>query len=353
MPAPVVTTTCGLTSRTTRQATRDVAEQVLDAPVRWPVREEDPLVGEQRTSVALVERHPRSAESLPGIAEGHELEQVTAHEQTSSTSARFEGSRTHEIQCRPGTRHDHGRKASIGSGNSTSGLPQPHFLRCAPMTGSETRSTRMETSTPADGIAVVVLTHNRVHLLRRCVENVLLRTRDATREIVIWDNASTDGTAEYLETLDDPRIRVVRSEKNLARTVRARVRADDGAVPGRGRRRRRRRARGLGRDASRRIRTAARRSASWPPTSRTTRTTWRRTTATACGRTSTRSRRGERRQAPAQGPTGGGCAITSRELNERVGGFREDPKQSSGSRTRRTSPTSQRLGLRRRRARRP
>ena len=27
------------------------------------------------------------------------------------------------------------------------------------------------------------------------------------------------------------------------------------------------------------------------------------------------------------GPTGGGCAITSRELNERVGGFREDPKQ--------------------------
>jgi GT2 family glycosyltransferase len=28
-----------------------------------------------------------------------------------------------------------------------------------------------------------------------------------------------------------------------------------------------------------------------------------------------------------RGPTGGGCAITSRELNERVGGFREDKKQ--------------------------
>ena len=51
----------------------------------------------------------------------------------------------------------------------------------------------------ADGIAVVVLTHNRVHLLQKCVENVLLRTSEATREIVIWDNASPDGTPEYLE----------------------------------------------------------------------------------------------------------------------------------------------------------
>jgi pyridoxine 5'-phosphate synthase PdxJ len=28
-----------------------------------------------------------------------------------------------------------------------------------------------------------------------------------------------------------------------------------------------------------------------------------------------------------RGPTGGGCAITSRELNQRVGGFREDKKK--------------------------
>jgi glycosyltransferase involved in cell wall biosynthesis len=68
---------------------------------------------------------------------------------------------------------------------------------------------------PDDGIAVVVLTYNRVHLLHECVEKVLLRTSPATREIVIWDNASTDGTAAYLESLDDPRIRVVRSEANI------------------------------------------------------------------------------------------------------------------------------------------
>ena len=74
-----------------------------------------------------------------------------------------------------------------------------------------------------DQIAVVVLTHNRVHLLQKCVENVLLKTSTATREIVIWDNASTDGTADYLQSLVDPRIRVVASEKNIGQNGYARA----------------------------------------------------------------------------------------------------------------------------------
>lgn len=64
-------------------------------------------------------------------------------------------------------------------------------------------------------IAVVVLTHNRLHLLPRCVEEVLLRTSPATTEIVIWDNASDDSTSEYLSGLTEPRIRVVRNDENL------------------------------------------------------------------------------------------------------------------------------------------
>jgi len=77
---------------------------------------------------------------------------------------------------------------------------------------------------PADGgIAIVVLTHDRAHLVSKCVENVLLRTSDATQEIVIWDNASTDGTAEYLATLTDPRIRVIRSEQNVGQNAYARA----------------------------------------------------------------------------------------------------------------------------------
>jgi GT2 family glycosyltransferase len=184
----------------------------------------------------------------------------------------------------------------------------------------------METPTPADGIAVVVLTHNRVHLLRKNVENVLLRTSPATREIVIWNNASTDGTEAYLETLDDPRIRVVHSEKNIGQNAYARafqlttspymVEVDDDVV-----------------DA--------------PPQ-------WDATLLEAFvqlphigflsadleddpydvasrvrhhGRPDAYTLVEENGVRLLKGPTGGGCAITSRELNQRVGGFRQHTKE--------------------------
>jgi GT2 family glycosyltransferase len=177
-----------------------------------------------------------------------------------------------------------------------------------------------------DQIAVVVLTHNRVHLLQKCVENVLLRTSAATREIVIWDNASTDGTADYLESLDDRRIRVVASEKNIGQNGYARafklttapyfIELDDDVV-----------------DA--------------PPA-------WDETMLHAFLRLpdvgflaadleddphdlASRYRHHIRPHEYTlveengvrllRGPAGGGCAMTSRELNERVGGFREDKKQ--------------------------
>ena len=72
---------------------------------------------------------------------------------------------------------------------------------------------------PADSIGIVVLTHGRVHLLRQCVENVLGVTSPATQEIVIWNNASTDGTRAYLDSLDDPRIRVVHHGENIGQNA--------------------------------------------------------------------------------------------------------------------------------------
>jgi GT2 family glycosyltransferase len=72
-------------------------------------------------------------------------------------------------------------------------------------------------------IAVVVLTHNRAHLLERCVADVLLRTSDATKEIIIWDNASDDGTMEYLRGVGDPRIQVVHHSDNIGINAYARA----------------------------------------------------------------------------------------------------------------------------------
>jgi len=65
-------------------------------------------------------------------------------------------------------------------------------------------------------ISIVVLTHNRVELLRRCVDNVLMRTSPRTRQIVVWDNASTDGTRDFLDSLDDERFTIVHHDENLA-----------------------------------------------------------------------------------------------------------------------------------------
>jgi len=91
------------------------------------------------------------------------------------------------------------------------------------MEASTTPEPAGQSTAAAEGsIAVVVLTNNRVHLLRKCVENVLARASDATREIVIWNNGSTDGTRDYLDSLDDPRIKVVHSAENVGQNGYAR-----------------------------------------------------------------------------------------------------------------------------------
>ena len=189
----------------------------------------------------------------------------------------------------------------------------------------------MEASAAATGsddgsIAVVVLTHNRVHLLRKNVENVLLRTSPATSEIVIWNNASTDGTEAFLETLDDPRIVVVNSEKNIGQNAYARafaltrapymVEVDDDVV-----------------DAPPR----------WDETLRDAFVRLPQIGFLAAdleddphdvasqvrhhGRPDAYTLIEENGVRLLKGPTGGGCAITSRELNERAGGFRQHQKE--------------------------
>lgn len=72
-------------------------------------------------------------------------------------------------------------------------------------------------------ISVVVLTYNRAHLLPRCVEDVLLRTSDATTEIIVWNNASDDETREYLDSLESPKIRVVHNDVNIGTNAYARA----------------------------------------------------------------------------------------------------------------------------------
>jgi GT2 family glycosyltransferase len=175
----------------------------------------------------------------------------------------------------------------------------------------------------AGAIAVVVLTHNRLHLLRKCVENVLSRTSPETTEIVIWDNASDDGTAEYLRSLDDPRLRVVVNDKNIGQNGYARafrmtsapfmVELDDDVT-------------NAPQDWDKTLRDAfvqlpqigfLAADLEDDPNDLASRYRYQVHQYTLVVENGVRILRG---------PAGGGCAITSRELNERVGGFRESKK---------------------------
>jgi GT2 family glycosyltransferase len=177
-----------------------------------------------------------------------------------------------------------------------------------------------------DGIAIVVLTHNRLHLVSKCVENVLLRTSEATREIVIWDNASTDGTAEYLATVDDPRFRVMRSEENVGQNGYARafretaapylLELDDDVVDAPA---------GWDKmmlDAYKALPAVGFLAADLEDDPHDEASHVRHHVRpheyTLVEENGVRLLRG---------PAGGGCAMTSRELNERAGGFRENPKE--------------------------
>ena len=63
-------------------------------------------------------------------------------------------------------------------------------------------------------VTVVLATYNRKACLPRAIASVLAQ-EGARFEVIVVDDASTDGTRGYLETLNDPRVRVIVAERNL------------------------------------------------------------------------------------------------------------------------------------------
>lgn len=63
-------------------------------------------------------------------------------------------------------------------------------------------------------VCALVLTRDRRNLLDECLRSLAAQTHPVS-ELVVFDNASSDGTADWLRGLDFPGLRVERSEANL------------------------------------------------------------------------------------------------------------------------------------------
>jgi len=176
-------------------------------------------------------------------------------------------------------------------------------------------------------ISIVIITHNRVHLLSRCVDDVLRRASEKTREVVIWNNASNDGTKDYLDALDDLRFRVVHHPENVGVNAYARafalasqpylIELDDDIIEAPARWDEQLL------EAFLRIPRMGYLSASLADDPRDSQAQYLKYLREERNAYVRREIAGV---TILEGPTGGGCTITSRELYDRIGGFRENPK---------------------------
>jgi glycosyltransferase involved in cell wall biosynthesis len=66
---------------------------------------------------------------------------------------------------------------------------------------------------PQPLVTVIIPTRNRAHLLTRSVNSVLAQTY-RNFELIVVDDASSDGTGAVLAAIADPRLRVLRREQN-------------------------------------------------------------------------------------------------------------------------------------------
>lgn len=65
-------------------------------------------------------------------------------------------------------------------------------------------------------VSIVMPTRNRAHLLRYALQSARAQQGIDSFEIVVSDNCSADGTSDYVSSLGDPRIRLVRPPRSLS-----------------------------------------------------------------------------------------------------------------------------------------
>src|ERR1700726_870183 len=62
-------------------------------------------------------------------------------------------------------------------------------------------------------VSVTIVTYNSGRFIKRCLESVLAQ-RYPNKEIIVIDNASTDGTVDILEQFED-RCQIIYNDENI------------------------------------------------------------------------------------------------------------------------------------------
>jgi len=82
------------------------------------------------------------------------------------------------------------------------------------VTSAAAASPRARSTTIEPTITIAIPVYNREHLVKKALESAL-RQPERDLEVLVVDNASTDGTWEVLSSFPDPRLRLVGNDRNL------------------------------------------------------------------------------------------------------------------------------------------
>ena len=73
-------------------------------------------------------------------------------------------------------------------------------------------------------LSLCMVTYNRLPMIKKCIDSLLPTLKNVNYELLIWDNNSTDGTREFLKSLEsDKNFAVHYSEKNTGTTARGKL----------------------------------------------------------------------------------------------------------------------------------
>lgn len=72
-----------------------------------------------------------------------------------------------------------------------------------------------ESTLDAARFSIILPTFNRLNYIQQGLPSLLKATENVDCEVLVWNNASSDGSREWLDSLSDPRLTVVHHDSNI------------------------------------------------------------------------------------------------------------------------------------------